>query len=77
MAWFFSLTFYTKENNMQRKTTKNRKGDTSRTSSQGRKLTSGPRNNKKGDRDINENTKNAVKEEKPAKLKVPAGAITK
>ena len=77
MAWFFSLTFYTKENNMQRKTTKNRKGDTSRTSSQGRKLSSGPGNNKKGDRDINENTKNAVKEEKPAKLKVPAGATIK
>ena len=62
---------------MQKKTTKNRKGDTSRTSNQGRKLSSGPTNDKKGDRDINENNKNVVKEEKPAKLKVPAGAVIK
>ena len=69
--------FRQKKITCKKKTTKNRKGDTSRTSSQGLKLSSGPSNNKKGDRDINENTKNAVKEEKPAKLKVPAGAITK
>ena len=56
---------------------KTRKGDTSRTSSQGRKLSSGPKNTKKGDRDINENTKNAVKDEKPKRKRIPAGAITR
>ena len=62
---------------MQTQTTKNRKGDTGRTSSQGRKLSSGPKNNKKGSRDINDDTKNNVREEKPRKKRIPAGAITK
>lgn len=62
---------------MQKLTTKNRKGDTSRTSSQGRKLSSGPKNNKKGDRDVNEDTKNLVRDEKPRRKRIPAGAITR
>lgn len=62
---------------MQKQSMKTRKGDTSRTSSQGRKESSGPKNNKKGNRDINENTKNAVTNEKPKKRRIPAGAITK
>jgi len=56
---------------------KSRKGDTSRTSSQGRKLSSGPKNNKKGSPDKNEDTGNAVREEKPRKKRIPAGAITR
>ena len=57
---------------------KNRKGDTSRTSSQGRKQSSGGRLTKKrGNPDRNEETKNEVKDEKPRKLKVPARAITR
>jgi len=63
---------------MQSQSTKNRKGDTSRTSSQGRKQSSGGRlTKKKGSPDINEDTKNQVKEEKSKKLKVPARAIMK
>jgi hypothetical protein len=63
---------------MQKQSSKNRKGDTSRTSSQGRKRSSGGSLAKeKGDPDVNENTKNRVKDEKPGKLKVPAGAITR
>ena len=63
---------------MQKQSTKNRKGDTSRTSSQGRKTASGgTRNNKKGNPDMNENTKNPVKDEKPRKKRIPAGAITR
>ena len=62
---------------MQKQTTKDRKGDTSRTSSQGRKLSSGPKTNKKGSRDINEDTKNNVREEKPRRKRIPAGAITR
>ena len=63
---------------MQKRSTKNRKGDTNRTSSQGRKLASGHNQNKKRDtNDINEDTKNAVKDEKPKRRKVPAGAITR
>jgi hypothetical protein len=62
---------------MQKQSAKTRKGDTSRTSSQGRKLSSGPKNNKKGSRDINEDTKNPVRDEKPRKKRIPAGAITK
>jgi len=62
---------------MQKQTAKARKGDTSRTSSQGRKLSSGPKTNKKGNRDINEETKNQVREEKPRKKRIPAGAITR
>jgi len=46
------------------RTKQSRGGDTGRTSSQGRKLASGGiRNNKKGSPDINEDTKNPVKEE--------------
>ena len=56
---------------------KTRKGNTSRTSSQGRKLSSGPKNTRKGDRDIKEETKNAVKDEKPKRKRIPAGAITR
>ena len=56
---------------------KSRKGDTSRTSNQGRKLSSGPKTDKKGSPDINEDTKNAVKAEKPGKKRIPAGAITR
>lgn len=44
-----------------------RKGDTSRTSSQGRKLSSGPKSNKKGSPDMNEDTKNPIKEEQKKK----------
>ncbi len=62
---------------MQKQSKKTRKGDTSRTSSQGRKLSSGPKNNKKGDPDINEDTKNPIKEEKPKKIRIPAGDITR
>ena len=63
---------------MQKQTTKNKKGDTSRTSNQGRKLSSGGTlNKKKGNSDKDENTKNEVKEEKPRKLKVPARAIVR
>lgn len=63
---------------MQEQSTKNRKGDTSRTSNQGRKLASGQNQNKKrGSSDINENTKNAVKDEKAKRRKVAAGAITR
>lgn len=62
---------------MQKQTSKTRKGDTSRTSSQGRKLSSGPATNKKGSRDMNEDTKNSVREEKPRRKRIPAGAITK
>ena len=63
---------------MQKQSTKNRKGDTGRTSSQGRKQSSGGLlTKKKGNQDINEDTKNAVKDEKPRKLRVPAGAISK
>ncbi len=55
-----------------------RKGDTGRTSSQGRKLASGgTRSTKKGNPDINEDTKNSVKDEKPKRKRIPAGAITK
>ena len=48
---------------------KTRKGDTGRTSSQGRKLSSGGNDldNKKGDPKINEKTKNPVKEERKKK----------
>lgn len=63
---------------MQKQSAKNRKGDTSRTSSQGRKQSSGGSlAKKKGSPDINENTKNEVRAEKPRKLKVPARAITR
>ena len=62
---------------MQKQSIKTRKGDTSRTSSQGRKLSSGPKTDKKGSADINEGTKNRVKEEKPKRKRIPAGAITK
>ena len=63
---------------MQKQSSKNRKGDTSRTSSQGRKLASGGTQNKRNSNpDINEDTKNAVKDEKPRKKRIPAGAVTK
>lgn len=63
---------------MQKRSAKNRKGDTSRTSDQGRKLSSGGTPNKKrGNPDMNEDTKNPVKDEKPKKLKVPAKAIVR
>lgn len=63
---------------MQKQSIKNRKGDTSRTSSQGRKQSSGGRITKrKGNADVNEDTKNRVKEEKPKKLRVPARAIVR
>jgi hypothetical protein len=62
---------------MQKQSTKTRRGDTSRTSSQGRKLSSGPKTNKKGSRDLNEDTKNQVRDEKPRKKRIPAGAITR
>ena len=58
---------------MKKQSGKTRKGDTSRTSSQGRKLSSGPKNNKRGNRDINEDTKNLVKEEKPKKKRIVKG----
>ena len=63
---------------MQKQSTKNRKGDTNRTSNQGRKLASGHNQSKRrGSDDINEDTKNAVKDEKPKRRKVPVGAITR
>lgn len=63
---------------MQKQSAKTRKGDTTRTSSQGRKQSSGGRlSKKKGAPDRNEDTKNQVKEEKPKKLKVPARAIVR
>ena len=62
---------------MQKQSNKTRKGDTSRTSSQGRKLSSGPKKNKKGNPDSNEDTKNQVKDEKPRRKRIPAGAITR
>jgi len=63
---------------MQKQSKKTRKGDTSRTSSQGRKVASGGTQNKRnGNPDINEDTKNPVKDEKPKKKRIPAGAITK
>lgn len=58
---------------MQKQSKRGRKGNTSRTSSQGRKLSSGPKSNKRGNRDINENTKNAVSEEKPKKNRIVTG----
>jgi hypothetical protein len=62
---------------MQKHSTKTRKGDTGRTSSQGRKVASGgTHHKKKGSPDINEDTKNAVKDEKPKRKRIPAGAIT-
>jgi len=63
---------------MQKQTAKIRKGDTSRTSSQGRKRSSGGSlTKKKGSPDRNENTKNEVKDEKPKRLKIPAKAIVR
>lgn len=63
---------------MQKHSIKNRKGDTNRTSNQGRKLASGHNQSKKrGSNDINEDTKNALKDEKPKRRRVPAGAITR
>ena len=62
---------------MKKQSAKTRKGDTSRTSSKGRKLSSGPKTNKRGSRDVNEDTKNLVKDEKPQKKRIPAGAITR
>ena len=63
---------------MQKQSKKTRKGDTSRTSSQGRKLASGgPQNKTKGSPDMNEDTKNQVKDEKPKKKRIPPGAITR
>lgn len=58
---------------MQKQSKRGRKGDTSRTSSQGRKLSSGPKNNKKGNREVNENTKNLTIEEKPKKKRIVTG----
>ena len=67
-----------KEFVMQKQSVKNRKGDTSRTSSQGRKMASGGAPKKRDSNpDINEDTKNAVKDEKPRKKRIPARAITK
>ena len=62
---------------MQKQTAKNRKGDTSRTSNQGRKQSSGGSlSKKKGNPDVNENTKNEVRDEKPRRLRIPARAKT-
>jgi hypothetical protein len=58
---------------MQKQSKRGRKGNTSRTSSQGRKLSSGPKKNKKGNPDINENTKSPVKEEKTKKKRIVTG----
>jgi len=63
---------------MQKQSAKNRKGDISRTSSQGRKESSGGTTaKKKGNPDRNENTGNEIKDEKRRKLRVPARAIVK
>jgi hypothetical protein len=58
---------------MRKQSKGGRKGNTSRTSNQGRKLSSGPKNNKKGNREINENTKNFAIEEKPKKRRIVKG----
>ena len=58
---------------MQKQSKGGRKGKTSRTSSQRRKLSSGPKNNKKGNREINETTKNLAIEEKPKKKRIVKG----
>ena len=58
---------------MQKQSKRDRKGNTSRTSSQGRKLSSGPKEHQKGNREINENTKNPVSEEKPKKNRIVKG----
>jgi hypothetical protein len=58
---------------MQKKTKRGRKGNTTRTSGQGRKLSSGPAKAKKGNRNINQNTKNVVIEEKPKKKRIVKG----
>ena len=63
---------------MQKQSGKNRKGDTTRTSSQGRKQSSGGTTaRKKGNPDRNENTGNNIKDEKPRKLRIPAKAIVR
>ena len=56
---------------MQKKntTSKERKGDTSRTSSQGRKLSSGSDLSKRGDPERDENTKNEISESRRKPLK--------
>ena len=60
---------------MQKQSTKSRKGDTSRTSNQGRKYSYGDDPGKtKGNREINEDTKNTVKEEQERKKKHIPGA---
>jgi hypothetical protein len=70
------LFIESKKQIMQKQTAKNRKGDTSRTSSQGRKQSSGGSpTKKKGNRDLNENTKNEVRAEKPRRKRIPARAI--
>jgi hypothetical protein len=61
---------------MRKHSHENRKGDTSRTSSQGRKRASGGTTTKrKGNPDINENTRNELKDVKTRKLRIPAKAI--
>ena len=63
---------------MQKQSVKNRKGDTGRTSSQGRKESSGGIvTKKKGNPDMNEDTKNALKDEKPKRRRIPSGAIVR
>ena len=70
---FLILLLYKTSNVMQKQSKRDRKGNTSRTSSQGRKLSSRPKKNKKGNPDINENTKNLVGEEKPKKKRIVKG----
>jgi hypothetical protein len=56
---------------MQKKntTSKERRGDTSRTSSQGRKLASGGDPDQRGNPEINEDTKSEVRESRNKPLK--------
>ena len=63
---------------MQTRSAKNKKGDTSRTSNQGRKESSGGTTaKKKGNAKRNVNTGNEIKDEKRKKLRVPAKALVR
>jgi hypothetical protein len=63
---------------MKTRSIKIRTRDTGRTSSQGRKQSSGGLlTKKKGNPDRNEDTKNEVKDEKPRKLKIPGKALVR
>jgi len=63
-----------KQTNMA--TAKKRKGDTSRTSNQGRKLSAGgDKAKKKGNPEINENTKSPVADKQKSKKQMPDESV--